>query len=611
MLTLRVHHAPSQLLRIGAILALLFLSSLLVVRGISQASAQLEASSDIPFDEHTVINGYDWPMSIKADDIDRDGDIDFLSAASGNTDAIAWWENDGNQNFTGHVVGAAVNSARCALAADLDGDLDTDIVGSSYMDDDVIWWENDGSENFTSYTIDGNFDGADEIFVVDLDGDDDLDVLGAGWDADTIVWWENDGSQGFTKRTIDSNFEGATAVYAADVDGDTDTDVLGAADQADDVTWWENDGTPADGGWSEHTVSGSSDGANSVLTIDLDGDGDMDVLSSAWLADRVSWYENDGSENFNWHEIDNTLDNAGSVHSIDMDKDSDLDVIAIGTLADDVVWYENNGSEQFTKRIIAGAYNGANSVFPVDVDGDTDIDLVGAAYDADEITWWEQMPIPINIFLPLVLRDFGLPGTPVLSSISNPGGSYAYTVGWSAVGGTSNYVLEEADDGGFSNPRIVYTGPNTSKPMFMTSLGTYYYRVRAANQVGTSGWSNIESVVVTVEPPLCPQPGTWSGTTSQSLTINFDISSAADCQIQNLHINFYCVHSGGLYVTGETFPLIDVTNYHFEASGSTVDLTGDFGSITSGSGTLDVQFYPPGLGLCTATGTWTADYNSP
>ena len=42
----------------------------------------------------------------------------------------------------------------------------------------------------------------------------------------------------WTKRNIDTSFDGATAVYAIDVDGDGDIDVLGAADTANDITWW-------------------------------------------------------------------------------------------------------------------------------------------------------------------------------------------------------------------------------------------------------------------------------------------------------------------------------------------------------------------------------------
>lgn len=68
-------------------------------------------------------------------------------------------------------------------------------------------------------------------------------------------------------------------------------DVFGAAGNADDITWWENiagDGTA----WSGHTVDGTFDRAYSVHAADLDGDGDMDVLGAAGIADEITWWEN-------------------------------------------------------------------------------------------------------------------------------------------------------------------------------------------------------------------------------------------------------------------------------------------------------------------------------
>jgi len=32
-----------------------------------------------------------------------------------------------------------------------------DVVGAGRFDDDIAWWENDGAENFTEHTIAGDF----------------------------------------------------------------------------------------------------------------------------------------------------------------------------------------------------------------------------------------------------------------------------------------------------------------------------------------------------------------------------------------------------------------------------------------------------------------------
>ncbi|MCK4695936.1 MAG: T9SS type A sorting domain-containing protein, partial [Candidatus Cloacimonetes bacterium] len=51
----------------------------------------------------------------------------------------------------------------------------------------------------------------------------------------------------------------------------------------------ENDG---DENFSAHTITTSANGAWSVYATDVDGDGDMDVLSASSGDDKIAWYEN-------------------------------------------------------------------------------------------------------------------------------------------------------------------------------------------------------------------------------------------------------------------------------------------------------------------------------
>ena len=83
-----------------------------------------------------------------------------------------------------------------------------------------------------------------------------------------------------------------TSVYAADLDGDGDLDVLSASSSDDRIAWYENDGAGSFGGMQ--TITTSANGANSVHAADLDGDGDFGVLSASWNDDRIAWYENKG-----------------------------------------------------------------------------------------------------------------------------------------------------------------------------------------------------------------------------------------------------------------------------------------------------------------------------
>ena len=103
------------------------------------------------------------------------------------------------------------------------------------------------------------------------------------------------GQPTFTESAISTSADGARAVYAADVDGDGDMDVLSASFYDDKIAWYENDGIES---FTEHVISTSADGAIRLYAADVDGDGDMDVLSASYSDNKIAWYENDGSESF-------------------------------------------------------------------------------------------------------------------------------------------------------------------------------------------------------------------------------------------------------------------------------------------------------------------------
>jgi len=44
--------------------------------------------------------------------------------------------------------------------------------------------------------------------------------------------------------------------------------------------------------FDRHTISTRADGAYSVYAVDVDDDGDMDVLSASWEDGKIAWYEN-------------------------------------------------------------------------------------------------------------------------------------------------------------------------------------------------------------------------------------------------------------------------------------------------------------------------------
>jgi len=353
------------------------------------------------FTEHTISTAADGAESVDAADLDGDGDIDVVSA-SGVDDKIAWYENDGAQNFTEHVISDTASTVNTIYVADVDGDGDMDVLYSEFYYG-IGWYENDGSGNFTRYGISGG-SMIRTVYAADVDGDGDMDVLNESMGA--LYWNENDGSQNFEWRfvsDISSNSGKLYSIYAVDVDGDGDMDLLSASDDlipgSDDLSWYENDGSES---FTKHTITSSSDGNRSVYATDLDGDGDMDVLTACFFADKIAWYENDGSEGFTENVITASADRARSVYAADVDGDGDMDVLSASENNHNIAWYENNGSDNFTEQVISTSAPLARSVHATDVDGDGDMDVLSASSNDDKIAWYEQDGSPVfeNTYVP-------------------------------------------------------------------------------------------------------------------------------------------------------------------------------------------------------------------
>lgn len=357
----------------------------------------------ITFDPNLVDNTMQTANAantVTVGDFDGDGDLDFVGGAF-QADIFSIYSNDGSGSFTRSTIdnGATADGARFATTFDLDEDGDLDVLATSSTAGVYLWYENDGSGVFSVHMID-NSALANEAYAIaaaDFDDDGDMDVVGGANAGDALAIFANDGNENFTVLNVlsvgDNRTNGVRVVKVADLDEDNDPDILVAAFSGDTYSWYENDGNAM---FTPHTIDDSvdADGATAMDVADLDGDGDLDIAAGSNNANQFLWYENDGSENFTTRIIDNSSPYSigpRGLSLVDLEQDGDMDIITAAVTADSFAWYENDGNGNFSGAIISNSPTYSNGAFAItsgDIDGDLVDDIIVAANISDAFSWF-------------------------------------------------------------------------------------------------------------------------------------------------------------------------------------------------------------------------------
>lgn len=267
---------------------------------------------------------------------------------------------------------------------DVDGDGDVDLLTANANSNTVSVRVNNGTGNFTAVLPDVAVTSAPVgIALADVDGDGDLDLITSGIGVSglgsAVSVRLNDGTGRFTVPALGGTVpvgSYASGLAVGDVDGDGDLDLLTSNAGPGTVSVRLNDGN---GVFTQFRSDFPVGSLPFVIALgDLDADGDLDIVTSSPRTNTVVVSFNDGQGNFGSSNSFVVGSDLGGLTLADVDGDSDLDLLTTTTSSGTVSVRLNNGAGSFLA--LAGAPAPAGT-FPVsitagDLDADGDPDLV-------------------------------------------------------------------------------------------------------------------------------------------------------------------------------------------------------------------------------------------
>ena len=228
---------------------------------------------------------------------------------------------------------------------DITGDGVPELLINNQDNDLYAMQFNKAANNFITHCIAKGQTTDKGLAIGDLDGDGDNDVLTAykpdnSSEFNGICWFENPGriTGKWIKHAVTQVKWKVDRVAIAHIDPDRQPEIIitegrkpPGKDNDASVYILKSPGNPRDSAWVQKVLVNQYS-TNSLTAIDFDQDGDMDLITAEHkgISPKLQLWLNDGLGNFTMHIVEEGKENHIGALPVDIDNDGDYDILGWG-----------------------------------------------------------------------------------------------------------------------------------------------------------------------------------------------------------------------------------------------------------------------------------------